>query len=216
MYSGKESHFEDLPQFVSLRDIENSNTFAPPAPLSVASLRPFNDCAPQPNITQPNQTQPEQCTATRSHLSVSSFDDTVPSFDAPPDSYPSPSPPGTFAIANPQSFQLQSSVFNGNSSEPIIQAPSSPAQSLSFTCQVCGKSYPKKYQLTKHNLRHQPPLRCSYESCNLSFSENKDLRRHILQVHQQRRDFQCDRCMKNFSRVENLRRHQATACRGLR
>lgn len=216
MYSGKESHFEDLPQFVSLRDIENSYTLTPPADLSVASLRLFNDCASQPNITQLNQTQPEQCATTRSQLSASSFiDDTVPSLDASPDSYPSPSPPGTFATANTLSFQLQPSFINDSSSEPTTQSPLSPTQSL-FTCQVCWKSYPKKYQLTKHNLRHQRPLRCSYESCNLSFSENKDLRRHILQVHEKRRDFSCDRCMKNYSRVENLRRHQDQACRGLR
>jgi len=209
LYTGRENEFNDLPAYVSLSDIDLANRPFSQTHLSFASnsSRPFNDRAPQPNITQHNPTQQFQCTPVISHPSDDrSFHDEVPSrFDA----FQNP-PVATYAA--PQSFQ--SPALSDNSPESSGQAHyHDPAR---YYCPYCSRSYDKKYQLTKHLKRHERPCPCTYEGCPDSFSENKDLKRHIDEIHLRKRDYSCDGCMRSFSRADNLRRHQGKGCRRLK
>ena len=79
------------------------------------------------------------------------------------------------------------------------------------TCQVCGKVFAKKSQLTTHNNFHtgERPYSCQYEGCSWSFPTKSKLARH-RRTHTNERRFACTLCEKTFSRPEHLQQHSQT------
>ena len=49
------------------------------------------------------------------------------------------------------------------------------------------------------------PYQC--EGCELSFTLNGDLKKHVKEVHQKLKAFRCEYCSASFSRKYNLKDH---------
>ncbi|KAI1648027.1 uncharacterized protein F4817DRAFT_89889 [Daldinia loculata] len=80
-----------------------------------------------------------------------------------------------------------------------------------FVCGTCDVSFPSQGKLNTHNRRHEKNHRCT--QCEWSFSEARDLRRHVQSIHQQEWD-QCSQCERKFKRRgDNLRRHMTQYCK---
>ncbi|KAK7466071.1 hypothetical protein VKT23_004795 [Stygiomarasmius scandens] len=55
---------------------------------------------------------------------------------------------------------------------------------------------------------------CSVPGCKISFTRHPDVQRHIESIHNESKDCRCDRCGKELSRLDALRRHKRTnSCR---
>src|SRR2546421_2839701 len=52
-----------------------------------------------------------------------------------------------------------------------------------FCCALCPKSFPRRWKLNRHLKRHEKPFKCEVSSCRAAFALRKDLRRHVMQVH---------------------------------
>ncbi|KAK3348745.1 hypothetical protein B0T25DRAFT_228818 [Lasiosphaeria hispida] len=74
----------------------------------------------------------------------------------------------------------------------------------------CGRKFPRKCDLKKHQKNHKRPTKCPY--CGEGFAENKDLRRHERVHHSSEvgtrgADFSCPSCPYVTNRDDNLKRH---------
>ncbi|TPX49520.1 hypothetical protein SeLEV6574_g01435 [Synchytrium endobioticum] len=72
-------------------------------------------------------------------------------------------------------------------------------------CDICGKEFPRKFNLTSHLVSHtsERPYPCSY--CEKSFKRKPDLYRHERMVHV---PFGCDRCRTRFATEDELKCHE--------
>ena len=105
----------------------------------------------------------------------------------------------------------------------------------SNTCDKCHKSFSSKFNLRRHAVSHEDPTHecpvfakmfhrpsqlkkhvschtnvgnvlCTH--CGLSFSRQSNLDRHVKDVHEQLKLFQCARCPKKYARKESLTAHE--------
>ncbi|CAI4048584.1 hypothetical protein SKDZ_13G3080 [Saccharomyces kudriavzevii ZP591] len=68
----------------------------------------------------------------------------------------------------------------------------------------------KQPKRTKENASVKRNYRCvGYPDCNMSFNRAEHLARHIRK-HTGEKPFQCNICLKFFSRIDNLRQHQSS------
>lgn len=76
-----------------------------------------------------------------------------------------------------------------------------------YTCKECNKSFPKYYDLRRHNKLHtgEHPFMC--EICGLGFTDNNRLIIHVGREHTGRKPFECSVCDKAFCRSSDLNRH---------
>ncbi|KAK1598452.1 uncharacterized protein LY79DRAFT_288675 [Colletotrichum navitas] len=83
-----------------------------------------------------------------------------------------------------------------------------------YACEICNnKFYDKQHEL-KHMKKHIKPLACKSEGCEHRFAEQRDLGRHEQVYHSsQKHLFKCDECLKDFTRSDNLTRHQKKPCK---
>ncbi|CAL1281059.1 unnamed protein product [Larinioides sclopetarius] len=88
-----------------------------------------------------------------------------------------------------------------------------------FICELCSKSYKRKYDLKKHKVKiHEvaddaaskvPPVNKSFPQCPICkkvFSETCNLNQH-LKTHSPSNNYKCESCEKTYSRKHGLMRH---------
>nr|CAD7443916.1 unnamed protein product [Timema bartmani] len=88
-----------------------------------------------------------------------------------------------------------------------------------FSCHVCGKVFPKRSSLKRHQRVHLElfspgplaPHPCPL--CGKAFGRREHLSRHLAS-HANTRQYACDNCAKPFLRKEHLERHRLAHCRG--
>ena len=79
-------------------------------------------------------------------------------------------------------------------------------------CAVCGKIFPDKYKLRKHELSHvtEKNFRCEEPGCTKSFKSAEDVRTHVRYVHAVEKRFHCTHCSKAFTRLDKFKLHMTT------
>ena len=91
-------------------------------------------------------------------------------------------------------------------------------------CSICGKSFNKKHNLTRHmDIHSQKSFQCSH--CTKRYSRQAKLKVHLVRHHSkeqhisQKGSLKCMHCSKMFIRSYNLRRHskkcQSKSCKQL-
>jgi len=81
-----------------------------------------------------------------------------------------------------------------------------------FVCSIdgCGKSFSIQANLTRHKKTiHENVRKFSCPTCNHSFSQSGDLKRHE-KIHKGERDFSCNTCSKTFVQKIHLITHLRT------
>lgn len=79
-------------------------------------------------------------------------------------------------------------------------------------CAVCGKIFPDKYKLRKHELSHvtEKNFRCEEPGCTKSFKSAEDVRTHVRYVHAVEKRFHCTQCPRAFTRLDKYKLHMNT------
>ena len=80
-------------------------------------------------------------------------------------------------------------------------------KTLSYSCKVCGKTFPVPSKLERHERVHtrEKPFSCSL--CGEKFSQSSNLNRHE-NIHNGEKAFQCIICKKKFSQNTTLKAHE--------
>ncbi|XP_032420422.1 zinc finger and SCAN domain-containing protein 2-like isoform X2 [Xiphophorus hellerii] len=85
----------------------------------------------------------------------------------------------------------------------------SETQCFTDKCDICGKSFKKKFNLKQHYRIHtgERPFCC--EICGKSFSQFSNLKVH-KKIHTGKRPFCCETCGRRFLRIDHLNIHKKT------
>ena len=77
-----------------------------------------------------------------------------------------------------------------------------------LVCPGCDKlDFPDRQTLRRHvKTHHGVKLPCEF--CGKFFNEGNKMRRHVIEVHEGRKNHTCLECGKSFARLEKLRQHQ--------
>ncbi|KAA0150627.1 hypothetical protein FNF29_05202 [Cafeteria roenbergensis] len=79
-----------------------------------------------------------------------------------------------------------------------------------FRCQSCGRGFKRKAHLSRHVVSvHDRRRDFSCEHCPRTFSTNSDRLSHTRAVHLNARPHECRLCRKSFNRKAHLRAHVA-------
>ena len=78
-----------------------------------------------------------------------------------------------------------------------------------FLCNICSRIFKKNHQLTLHQkYYHQvSPRHYNCDSCEKSFTQAVNLKKHIQTIHEGQRNYKCDSCEKTFTQLGNLKTH---------
>ena len=76
-----------------------------------------------------------------------------------------------------------------------------------YKCEVCGKTYVRRYDLNQHLLTHTGQNYHKCDQCDKTFNWLSNLNKH-MKVHTGMKPYQCDKCTKSFARKAHLERHQ--------
>ena len=76
-----------------------------------------------------------------------------------------------------------------------------------FECEVCGKSFARKYNFTRHKQIHTGKKPIEFAVCRKSFCRRSNLTDH-QRIHTGEKPFKCEVCGKTFVTRSNLKVHQ--------
>lgn len=124
------------------------------------------------------------------------------------------------SLPPPQEFSNNSLLPSESPTEEgtafLSQTETAPQE---FQCSECPRRFTKKHLLNKHFKKHDPPFKCTINSCTMSFSVRKDFKRHLSAIHPETVDelnvWYCPVTDCKFSsqqnggstRKDNIRRH---------
>ncbi|GAW21463.1 hypothetical protein ANO14919_109820 [Xylariales sp. No.14919] len=76
-------------------------------------------------------------------------------------------------------------------------------------CSTCGKIFPRKCELKKHEKRHEKPYGCTMPGCERRFGSKNDWKRHENTQHPMSETWRCDQesCGRLCDRREMLKAH---------
>lgn len=94
--------------------------------------------------------------------------------------------------------------------EQAVPPPPQPLEEGSFSCKLCGKNFPNKYRLHKHEKLHSETklCRCTVPGCGKEYKRSTHLHRHLAS-HQAEKPHVCElpSCGKSFATKQKLLRH---------
>ncbi|XP_063696074.1 zinc finger protein 501-like [Culicoides brevitarsis] len=79
-----------------------------------------------------------------------------------------------------------------------------------YQCNECPRMYKSRSELKDHLIRHRGIRDVICPICQATFLVKKDLKLHQRQVHDPRRDFQCNECDKKYKKKWQLETHLRT------
>ncbi|XP_040177157.1 oocyte zinc finger protein XlCOF7.1-like [Rana temporaria] len=91
--------------------------------------------------------------------------------------------------------------------QPKVRRRKTPVDEKRFQCCECGKFFPHKSYLIKHERSHtgEKPFICS--ECGKCFTDNSGLMKHV-RIHLTERPYQCCSCGKGFTYKADLIKHE--------
>ncbi|XP_014679944.1 PREDICTED: zinc finger protein 154-like, partial [Priapulus caudatus] len=112
------------------------------------------------------------------------------------------------------SRQRASRVYVHRVRRGLVSSPSNPerasdrvhGESKEFDCEVCHKSFSKRWDLFQHMNIHtkDKPYRC--KKCHECFTQGSALKQH-QKIHRGDRQHECELCNEAFYHSSNLRAH---------
>jgi hypothetical protein len=84
----------------------------------------------------------------------------------------------------------------------------------SYRCRVCPEVKETRAKLSHHMKRHTRPFACRIKGCGHRTSTSSELERHEKKTkkHGSKIRYQCPRCFEEFTRKDNLQRHERITC----
>ena len=98
-----------------------------------------------------------------------------------------------------KSFNHPNDLENRERSQTIIAKP--------FSCDACGKSFPQRKSLIRHERIHSGVKPFTCDKCGKSFGRSSILKEHE-RIHSDVKPFTCDTCGKSFRHAGTLRLHE--------
>ena len=77
---------------------------------------------------------------------------------------------------------------------------------VTYTCDICSKSYKSKRYLTQHIQSVHEKVKYPCNLCEYKATQQASLKRHIESVHEKVK-YSCNQCGKEFTGRSNLKRH---------
>ncbi len=106
-----------------------------------------------------------------------------------------------------QSIAFNNSTNSSNSKINNSCHITSHAGEKEYSCETCGKTFSKPYNLKTHERIHTGEKKYSCETCDQKFSTSSDLKKHE-RTHTGEKPYSCDSCDQAFSQLSNLKTHK--------
>ena len=76
-----------------------------------------------------------------------------------------------------------------------------------FSCDVCGKDFKQDFYLKRHLKSHNSIGKCVQCSICSTDIDKEKLKKHVKEVHQNRKEHKCSSCNMGFHRFSEMREH---------
>lgn len=78
-------------------------------------------------------------------------------------------------------------------------------KAIQYVCHLCNSQFYEAFHLTRHLRQHNSFVRCT--GCMKDFSVLRDLKLHIIAIHENSAPCQCGTCGQAFQKIKYLREH---------